>query len=83
MALPRVMFGKGFVAASKGTEAANTGIPAVVEKKKWMQDVKIKRPGICTGKKLGGPSCPEGSRQYALAKTFKKTAAKGGRSKKG
>lgn len=53
--------------------------PAVTEKKKWMQDVKIKRKGICTGEKLGSQSCPAGSPQYALAKTFKKTAAKGGR----
>jgi hypothetical protein len=44
--------------------------------KKWMQGVSIKRPGICTGKKYGGPSCPKGSRQYALATTFRK-AAKG------
>lgn len=42
--------------------------------KKWMQDVKIKHPGICTGKKLGSKSCPKGSKQYALAKTFKKAS---------
>jgi hypothetical protein len=52
--------------------------PAVTEKK-WMQDVKIKRKGICTGEKKGGPTCPPGSPQYALAQTFKKTAAKGGK----
>lgn len=46
------------------------------KKKKWMKDVKIKRPGICTGGKFGGPTCPPGSKQYALAKTFRK-AAKG------
>jgi hypothetical protein len=44
--------------------------------KKWMQNVHIKRKGICTGKKFGGPTCPPGSKQYALAKTFRK-AAKG------
>lgn len=45
-------------------------------KKKWMQDVKIRRPGICTGSKFGGPTCPPGSRQYALAKTFKSASKK-------
>lgn len=44
------------------------------KKKKWMQDVKVKRPGICTGKKFGSQTCPPGSKQYALAKTFKKAA---------
>lgn len=42
--------------------------------KKWMQDVEIKRPGICTGEKFGSETCPAGSRQYALAKTFKKAS---------
>lgn len=26
----------------------------------------------CTGNKFGGPECPEGSKRYNLAKTFKK-----------
>lgn len=43
---------------------------------KWMQDVEIKRPGICTGEKFGSNTCPAGSRQYALAKTFKKASKK-------
>ena len=75
-----VSLGHGF------TGGNNKPLRVVTEKakkKKWMQDVEVKRPGICTGKKLGGPTCPPGSRQYALAKTFKKTAKKGGKSKKG
>lgn len=42
----------------------------------WMEHVVIKRPGICTGPKLGSKSCPKGSRQYALAKTFERAAAR-------
>ena len=49
--------------------------------KKWMQNVEVKRPGICTGKKFGSKTCPPGSKQYALAKTFK-AAAKGKKKKK-
>jgi hypothetical protein len=45
----------------------------------WIQDVtkSIKRrgtEGVCTGKNFGGPSCPEGSKRYNLAKTFRKMA---------
>jgi hypothetical protein len=78
MQRPTVGFGVGFISSS-GRPLISHGV-AEGKKKKWMQDVKIKRKGICTGKKLGSPSCPPGSKQYALAKTFKKTAAKGGRS---
>ena len=28
--------------------------------------------GVCTGDKFGGPTCPEGSKRYNLAKTFRK-----------
>ena len=47
--------------------------------KKWMQkaSASIKRrgtKGVCTGSKFGGPTCPAGSKRYALAKTFKKIA---------
>lgn len=50
-------------------------------KKKWMQDVSksIKKrgtKGVCTGAKFGSPSCPAGSKRYALAKTFKRIAKK-------
>lgn len=31
-----------------------------------------KTEGVCTGSKFGGPTCPAGSKRYALAKTFKK-----------
>jgi len=48
----------------------------LMSKKNWMQAIKIKRPGICTGVKFGGATCPPGSKQYGLAKTFRK-AAKG------
>jgi len=30
--------------------------------------------GVCTGKKFGSESCRPGTRRYALAKTFKKSA---------
>ena len=45
----------------------------------WIQDVtkSIKRrgtEGVCSGKNFGGPSCPEGSKRYNLAKTFRKMA---------
>ena len=43
----------------------------------WIQKAtaSIKRrgtKGVCTGSKFGGPTCPAGSKRYALAKTFKK-----------
>jgi hypothetical protein len=60
---PSVLFGAGFLAVGRIVESG---------KKKWMQDVKIKRPGICTGEKYGSKSCPAGSRQYALASSFRK-----------
>ena len=69
-----VGLGTGFVMAnSAANNGVSTGIVAE-NKKKWMQDVKIKRKGICTGKKRGSKSCPPGSRQYALATTFRKAA---------
>ena len=45
----------------------------------WIQDVTkdIKKrgtEGVCTGDKLGGPTCPPGSKRYNLAKTFKSMA---------
>ena len=45
----------------------------------WIKKVteSIKRrgtEGVCTGKNFGGPSCPEGSKRYNLAKTFRKMA---------
>jgi hypothetical protein len=48
---------------------------------KWMQKVAKSveergTEGICTGKRFGSQSCPPGSKQYALAKTFKKAAKK-------
>lgn len=45
-------------------------------KKDWMEHVKIKHPGICTGSNFDSKSCPPGSPQNALAKTFRKAAAK-------
>ena len=47
--------------------------------KKWIQkasaDIKKRgTEGVCTGPKFGGPTCPEGSKRYNLAKTFKKMA---------
>ena len=43
---------------------------------KWIQKAtaSIKRrgtEGVCTGAKFGGPTCPEGSKRYNLAKTFR------------
>ena len=56
---------------------------ALEEKKDddWIQDAEkdIERrgtEGVCTGDKFGGPSCPEGSKRYNLAKTFRKMAKK-------
>lgn len=46
----------------------------------WIQGVEksIERRGTegkCSGSNFGGPGCPQGSRQYNLAKTFRKMAA--------
>lgn len=30
--------------------------------------------GVCTGDKFGGPTCPEGSKRYNLAKLFHRFA---------
>lgn len=47
--------------------------------KKWIQDAtrdikRNKTAGVCSGSKFGGPSCPPGSKRYALAKTFRSMA---------
>ena len=49
-------------------------------KKKFIQNITkdIKErgtEGVCTGSKFGGPTCPEGSKRYALAKLFHRFAA--------
>jgi hypothetical protein len=49
--------------------------------KNWIADVEksIEKKGTegkCSGDKFGGPGCPEGSKQYNLAKTFRKMAKK-------
>ena len=46
----------------------------------WIQGVEnsIEQRGTegkCSGSNFGGPGCPQGSRQYNLAKTFRKMAA--------
>ncbi len=51
---------------------------------KWIQKAtaSIKRRktvGVCTGAKFGGPTCPEGSKRYNLAKTFKAMAKRRGK----
>lgn len=87
MSAPRILLGQGFVATGamqpllnmNGMMVEKDGQKAKSGKKNWMKDVKIKRPGICTGEKLGSKSCPPGSRQYALAQTFKHAAKKGGK----
>lgn len=48
-------------------------------KKNWIQKTtkSIKARGTegkCTGKNFGSPKCPEGSRAYRLAQTFRKMA---------
>jgi hypothetical protein len=50
-------------------------------KKKWIQSAfkgirKKGTEGKCTGDKFGGPSCPEGSKQYNMAKNLRKIAKK-------
>ena len=47
----------------------------------WIQkasaDIKKRgTEGVCTGPKFGGPTCPEGSKRYNLAKVFKGMAKK-------
>ena len=44
--------------------------------KNWISGVvkgikKRGTEGVCTGAKFGGPTCPEGSKRYNLAKTFR------------
>ena len=51
------------------------------EDDKWIQGAEkdIERrgtEGVCTGDKFGSESCPEGSKRYNLAKTFRKMAKK-------
>ena len=46
---------------------------------KWIQGAekdieKRGTEGVCTGDKFGSESCPEGSKRYNLAKTFRKMA---------
>ena len=47
-------------------------------KKNWIQAaVKgMRKDKPCTGKKFGGPTCPEGSKRYVLAQNFRKMAKK-------
>lgn len=42
--------------------------------KRWIQSAvkSMRKDHPCTGSKFGGPSCPPGTKRYALAKTFKK-----------
>ena len=65
------------------------GMPMAKKGGKWIQKAtkSIKERGTegkCSGANFGGPDCPPGSKQYNLAKTFKKMAkrrkkrAKGG-----
>ncbi len=44
--------------------------------KKWIQKAvkNMRKDKPCTGSKFGGPTCPAGSKRYALAKTFRKIA---------
>lgn len=46
--------------------------------KKWIQKAvkTMRKDKPCTGSKFGGPTCPAGSKRYALAKTFKSIAKK-------
>ena len=85
---PAVAFGAGFAGSRMSRDHLTINQTPVVSEKKWMAGAKkaIKRRGtesICTGKNKGrkGGPCQVGSRQYALAQTFKKSAKKGGKSK--
>ena len=46
------------------------------KKNKWIQSaiasIPEKNKGVCSGSKLGSPSCPAGSKRYVMAKTLKK-----------
>lgn len=50
----------------------------MAKSKKWIQEATkgMRKDKPCTGSKLGGPTCPEGSKRYNLAKTFKKMSKK-------
>lgn len=78
---PKIAFGQGFVVGSVGQPTSKI----VSEKNNWIKDAKksIKRrgtEGVCTGKNMGGPSCPPGSKRYNLAKTFRKMGKKNAKS---
>ena len=56
--------------------------------KKWIQGVtksieKRGTAGVCTGSKMGGSSCPAGSKRYNLANLFHRFAQNRKASKKG
>jgi len=67
---------------SKLQQIIKEEIEALVEKEKddkWIQGAekdieKRGTEGVCTGDKFGSESCPEGSKRYNLAKTFRKMA---------
>ena len=65
---------------TKLQEIIQEEIQTVLEKgDDWIQDAekdieKRGTEGVCTGDKFGSDSCPEGSKRYNLAKTFRKMA---------
>ena len=65
---------------TKLQEIIKEELDSVMEKDdKWIQDAekdieKRGTEGVCTGDKYGSESCPEGSKRYNLAKTFRKMA---------
>jgi hypothetical protein len=66
------------LAGVEGNEQSNPQ-EAMMKKGGWMQKAtdsieENNTEGVCTGSKFGGPNCPEGSKRYNLAKTFRKMA---------
>jgi len=65
---------------TKLQEIIQEELQTVLEKDdNWIQDAekdieKRGTEGVCTGDKFGSESCPEGSKRYNLAKTFRKMA---------
>jgi hypothetical protein len=65
---------------TKLQEIIQEELQTVLEKDdNWIQDAekdieKRGTEGVCTGDKFGSDSCPEGSKRYNLAKTFRKMA---------
>ena len=88
MAISRANIGKEIkMAGKKRVGLKRGGQPKKKKTKDWMGKVtkSIKKrgtKGVCTGSKFGGPTCPPGSKRYALAKVLRAQAAKKSKGKR-